>query len=353
MIAKSIDGVPPDIKERVFDQARAMQGILGPLSQLEIFGRFERIPAKRLLPTDESAYMQHQGTWQELVAEKLVAHFGRDGMEAVSSVQEAVCYAYTLAEIFSTEQILFRGEHKYGNPLRSRAERRMEYPSDHGSGLTPREISELRRFQNEVASSPFLTKEIVMHGASLPSPSDPIWLPIMQHYDEEFGTRLLDLSSSIYTALYFACVDWNGVIDDSVDGILYLFMRGGGTGGLIARGFYYDKKSDEFDPDFDELAPSDIAESFKDWCHAEYFRIYKSSSASPREVAQDGWFLVRGDLGDEPHFGQGFKFRIPAAAKSRIARQLWLTGYTPERMVRGPKGRDSREILKKYLGIVT
>lgn len=45
----------------------------------------------------------------------------------------------------------------------------------------------------------------------------------MQHHNEKFGTRLLDITSSIYTGLYFACIGWKGEIDSVNDGILYSF----------------------------------------------------------------------------------------------------------------------------------
>jgi hypothetical protein len=172
----------------------------------------------------------------------------------------------------------------------------------------------------------------------------------MQHYDEEFGTRMLDISSSIFAGLYFASVGWDGEIDTNHDGILYLFMRGTG---LTARGYYYDQRSPDFDVEIDELAPKNLKSSFVDWPHPEYFRIYKSSTSSPRELAQDGWFLVRGVLNPKPQFGQGFKFKVPAAAKAQIAKQLWISGYTPERMVRGQKGYDAKTRLAETLGMQT
>lgn len=351
-LAKTTHDVPDNLREQVFEQARLLQGALLPLSNLDLLKRFDEPAHKLVLPDDNSAYMKHEGNWQDIVAEHMASNFGKYGMDTVSSVQEAVTYSYTLADIFNTKQIFFRGEPRYGNSLRSRVERKMgAYPSGHGPGLTDEEIQGLRRFQWEVERDEFLKSEIQGNSNGLPHPNDPIWLPIAQHYDESFGTRLLDISSSIYTGLYFACVDWKGIVDTNVDGILYLFLRGGGGGGLIARGYYFDKKTEEFDDSFDEMAPSDLTQSFRDWRHPEYFRIYKSSSASPREIAHDGWFLVRGDLEQEPHFGQGFKFRIPAEAKIRIAKQLWMTGYTPERMVRGPNGLNARQALRDYLSI--
>ena len=168
--------------------------------------------------------------------------------------------------------------------------------------MPPTELDEIDRFQNDVRRTSVLSKEIRNGALFLPCRSDPRWLPLMQHYDEEFGTRMLDISSSIFAGLYFASVGWDGEIDTNHDGILYLFMRGTG---LTARGYYYDQRSPDFDVEIDELAPKNLKSSFVDWPHPEYFRIYKSSTSSPRELAQDGWFLVRGVLNPKPQFGQG------------------------------------------------
>ncbi|MCD6433230.1 MAG: hypothetical protein J7L21_04240, partial [Sulfurimonas sp.] len=158
-----------------------------------------------------------------------------------------------------------------------------------------------------------------------------------------------DITTSLYTALYFACIDWNGNINLEKDGILYQFLVGG-NGGITARGFYYDTKPTDFD-EFDALVPKSLTDSFKTFEHSKYFRIYKSSSVSPREVAQDGLFLVRGDLNAKAEFGTGFKFRIPAEAKMHILKQLWRAGYTPERMVRGERGVKAKENLGSILGL--
>lgn len=348
-IAKILHEVPSEHKESIFEQARYLQSALNPLSQLETLNRFSNVPDKLVLDVDETANLEYNESWMGVAFEKIVSNFGQYGYEAVSCLEEAVCYSYTLADLFGSHQLFYRGESSFGYALKSRAERHMSESDKVYIGISDKEINEVRRFQKEVRKSKFLKKEIKGKGFFLPCRNDPEWLPIMQHYDEEFGTRLLDISSSIYTGLYFSCIGWDGDINNDRDGLLYLFMSGGSSG-LTARGFYYDKKTDEFDPDFDDIGPKDLRKSFRDWKHPEYFRIYKSST-SPREIAQDGWFLVRGDLNKPPQYGQGFKFRIPANAKMHIAKQLWLNGYTPERMVRGQRGIEARKKLGSTLGM--
>ena len=348
-IGKILHEAPPELKESIFYNARQLQSALNPLSQLERLNRFSDIPEKLIPSNDKTAHMEYKGNWIDVAFENIASNFGKYGNETVSSLEEAVCYSYTLAELFGSHKVFYRGEHHYGYELKSRAERHIQLDEITGAGITHREIEELRRFQKEVRSSTFLKKEIKGKSFFLPRRNSPIWLPIMQHYDEEFGTRLLDISTSIYTGLYFACISWSGEIDTSRDGILYLFMAG--NSGMLARGIYYDVKPEGFDDEFDDLAPKNVTQSFNDWKHPEYIRIYKASSSSPREIAQDGWFLVRGELNKPPQYGQGFKFRIPANAKERIAKQLWLTGYTPERMVHGQKGTEARKKLGSILGL--
>jgi hypothetical protein len=70
-----------------------------------------------------------------------------------------------------------------------------------------------------------------------------------------------------------------------------------------------------------------------------------------RELAQDGLFLVQGDFQPSPQFGgtESFKICIPHWAKARIIEELWLAGYTPERIVRGVMGKRAAEVSKKQL----
>lgn len=70
-----------------------------------------------------------------------------------------------------------------------------------------------------------------------------------------------------------------------------------------------------------------------------------------RELAQDGVFLVQGDLGKDPEFGgtKQFKLCIPRWAKANIVEELWLAGYTPERIVRGEIGQKAKDKAESEL----
>ena len=347
-IAHLLQDTPPEKKDEIFAEARKIQAIKSTFSRLQQLDRITKIEPKRLLSNDQTVHMEVNSNWHQLALESFVDTFGRYGSDAVSSVAEATFYANAFAIAFGSYNLFFRGEQCYGFELQSRAERILSDPLAQETGITKQEIDELRRFQNEVDSDSELKDSIRNQGA-IPHKESPLWLPIMQHYDEAFGTRLLDISSSVYTGLYFACVGWDGLIDKEHDGILYSFMIG--NSGLTMRGFYYDEKPENFDNEMDNIAPKSIENSFKNWEHPEILRLYKSSSASDREIAQDGYFLVKGALKEGYGFGQGFKYRIPAEVKHKIAKELWLAGYTPERMVRGPKGQEAHRNLARILGL--
>lgn len=349
LTAKILHQYPENQKQSIFALTRELKKSLSTIVQLERFDRFSEIPEPRKLSNDESAHVEFNSSWMDITFENIATNFGRYGTETISSVEEAVCYSFSLAKIFNSNRIFFRGEHKFGYKLQSRAERFMTEEEKDCVGISQRELNELRRFQDEAKKDQFIKDEIKGRGMELPKDNSPEWLPIMQHYDDNFGTRLLDITTSIYTALYFACIDWNGEIDSSTDGLLYFFTQG--SSGMLIKGYYYDVFPSDFDNDYDDIAPSDVRKSFEDWEQTKYFRVYKSSFASPREIAQDGLFLVKGNLIEEPQFGQGFKFRIPANAKTDIAKQLWISGYTPERILRGTKGIESKINLSKILGI--
>jgi len=281
--------------------------------------------------------------------EDIAASFGRAGAGAIATTGEALALTNSFARPLGAEKVYFRGEHQYGYELKSRAQRKMEEdfgaPLEATNGITERELAELRRFQKQVKCSPYFEEEIV-HGNGLPADDDPEWLPIMQHYDVEFGTRLLDITRSIFTGLHFACIDWDGTIDFDTDGLLYIFFDQGR--------YYAYEPAGGFNDEISEFVPGNVARTFKDWHHPQYMHHFNSSQSSMRELAQDGLFLVQGDLGSKPVFGGKYEFKvcIPRWAKARIIEEIWLAGYTPEKIVRGDReqlaAEKSKEQLEEY-----
>lgn len=335
-------------RQRVTDELNKLataKGAFGTLSNLE---QIVASPDELTLDNDETPMARIEAGWHNLAMEHFVDRFGRYGHDAIGSIAEAMHYATALATAFGTHAIYYRGEHRFGHPLVSRAERNLPDDAGRDPGLTDIEREQLDRFQQHVLANPNQYPEVV-GDSTLENLNSPRWLPVMQHYDDEFGTRLLDVSTSIFASLYFACVSWTGEINDDVDGLLYVFLRG--SGGLLVRGIYYEQQPEHFDEEFDDIAPASVHDSFRGWQHPSYFRIYHSSTMSGRELAQDGLFLVRGALAGEPNLGQGFKLRVPAEIKATIAKELWWAGYTPRRIVRGQRGEMSHLRLANTLGL--
>lgn len=338
--------------EESLPHLRELQSGITPYASLQRLGITKAIPPRATCKnqdgesTDNSNFPEPGGNWSELIAEDVAATFGRAGAGAVASVAEALVVINSLARPHEAGKIYYRGEHRYGYELKSRAQRKMENdygaPLEAANGITKRELAELRRFQKQVKSNPEFVSEI-LHRSGLPQDDDPEWLPIMQHYDVEFGTRLLDITRSIFAGLHFACIDWDGTIDFDTDGLLYI---------LFGHGRYYAyEPAGGFNDEISEFVPDNVADAFKSWRHPEYMHHFSSSQSSMRELAQDGLFLAQGDLGSEPVFaGRGqFKICIPRWAKARIIEELWFAGYTPQRIVRGEIGRQAADKSMKQL----
>lgn len=354
-IRAHFDGPAKETKQRdkSLPHLRALQSAIGPYSHLQSLGITAKTPPRATLKNedeqqaDNSAFLEPE-QWLNFIAEDVAASFGRGGAGAITTIAEALVVTNTLARGHGTERIYYRGEHQYGYELKSRAQRNMEResgePLKSTNGITDRELDELRRFQKEVKSNPEFEEEIV-HGRGLPADDDPEWLTFMQHYDVKFGTRLLDITRSIFAGLHFACIDWDGTIDFETDGLLYIFFGHG-------RHYAY-KPTGGHDDEYSEFAPSNVIQSFKDWKCPNYMHHFSSFQSSMRELAQDGKFLVQGDLGLKPEYGgtHQFKICIPHWAKARIIEELWFTGFTPERIVRGKLGQIAEEKSKRQLEI--
>ena len=236
----------------------------GAFGSLHALGQIEEVSPAKTLEQDETALQAMNPGWHKLAMEHLVDSFGRYGMDCVGSAAEAVMYANALGGRFATQELFYRGEHQYGYELRSKAERKISDKKLGEQGITDEEIDQLRRFQKEVAADPEKYASIGKDEV-LADLNHPRWLPVMQHYDDTFGTRLLDISSSIMAGLYFGTVSWAGDINENVDGILYVLL--GGNPGMTVRGSYFEEEPEQFDPDYHDVAPKSIEDSFKDWDH--------------------------------------------------------------------------------------
>lgn len=162
---------------------------------------------------------------------------------------------------------------------------------------------------------------------------DPSWWFRMQHYGGcNAGTRLLDVTSSIPAALLFACVDWeNGRLDDSTDGVLYLFVEG------------MNANSIDFATDPKLFTDEELFTGFPD---APVF--FKNPPHNERSKAQAGAFLWWPKFW-ESYPGQVFYLRVLKERKREIVRDLLLHNFGPKDVVRGQKGRINEDLLRSEL----
>lgn len=153
----------------------------------------------------------------------------------------------------------------------------------------------------------------------------------MQHYDEKNGTRMIDITSSLYSALYFACADWDGSVDETKDGKLYMFPTPTGR-----------TETDTPDMFKDQIVGSEdkieiTVETYfniQNHTHVPRFRI--SPIMNNRALSQDGYFMW------QPYFdrkfntdilGSHFPFRIHRDYKKSIIKELESIGYTRDRIL--------------------
>lgn len=320
------------------------------IQRLGSLGLARSAAAKQTRDPDESALLAVDEQWYGLVISDLVDTWGSAGFGSVTSVGEALSIAHALAVRIAAGEtafrVFYRGETNFGWPLRSRAERHLMGELVTGEGLSDRELQETRRFQRDVLDDPKMCEE-VFEGGEPPGLDDAEWLAIMQHYDESFGTRMLDLTSSVFAGLHFACIGWDGTIDEDADGLLYVFL------GTRSWRFYSHPRTGPpgwaFEDEITEPIPDVLEEAFSGWGYPQIPRLYEFPLRNPRLVAQDGVFLIPGQAGKEQQHGEHFKLRVPGEAKRRIARELWIAGYTPERLVRGEKGREARARVEDLL----
>lgn len=300
----------------------------------------------------------NQGGWQHLILEEF-AQFNAEGSAYITRVSECVIKVFGLINAhhgaMGRKLALFRGQHNAEWKIQSSIGLKIQpdkVPDDR-SVVSEFELYALHKWQDRVLSDSVLTQEVF--GESEPHPKlDPRWWALKQHYDDDVktgGSRLIDWSSSPFCGLYFACANWDGSIDENIDGSLFALMSRAGrpfaSEDYIGKRHFYER-------DLYDKAGATVADYFTILKHVDYVRTVISESESHRQIAQDGHFVF------SPHFeepiiewpgSQPFCFVIPGNRKASILRELYSVGYTPQKIVRGQKGSEAHRRLVKTLGI--
>lgn len=284
--------------------------------------------------------------------------FNQNGNSYITRVSECLIKTFGLVQGYQGHRppryALFRGQPDVKDEITCSIGRKMQQDTDCPEDkVSDFEIKALRCFQSRLGKDGALRQHVFGSGQVWDA-DDPRWWALKQHYDDDKstgGTRLIDVTTSPLCGLYFACVNWDGTIDDS-DGALWVFVSPPGRR-------FVDKDSvgtlKKFDEDVDDVAGNDIY---------EYFRLDRSPDVlkcvlgynydqNIRSISQDGLFLFNNRPKEPINHWWGeppICFAIPGDCKRHIARELYRVGYTPRKIVRGPKGEIAQQELEKLLG---
>jgi len=328
--------------------AQINQGITG-LGHARSIQNNEDEPA--LTPEYPGRY--YPSSWQQIINDE-ISQFNSHGPAYITRVSECVIKFFALINIHhdASERslTLFRGQHNAEWDIISSIGRTIppEEVSDDKLVVSKYEITLLRTWQESVMCDAALQNEIFGSQGAY-NLDDPRWWSIKQHY--EGGTRLIDWTSSPLCALYFACVDWDGSINNSKNGAIYMLIRQPGRG--FANKEIYDSLP-EGEKGRVDCAGSSVANFFNLKKHECEIRSVIGEADSDRQLSQDGHYIFSTNFTrpmSEQLTQQPFFFVIPKEFKVRILRELYSIGYTPQKVLRGRKGKIAHKRLIEQLGI--
>jgi len=281
---------------------------------------------------------EHHGGWFNSIFKHINEIFTTTG---ISSLTDAVVISNALISLedrLPDHQVFFRGEHKIGYPLLSsigRTQTENTFSNEEYSNITKVELNAIKQFQDDCLSGVIELKEEDKEKVKNLDKNSSMWLILMQHYDNNGnGTRLLDITPSIFIALYFACVKWDGSIDEEEDGILYLLDP------RWLRVRHIRAYSDKTMPweEIESITIDDFFEITDDTLDVS--RVLSTNQKNERLKAQNGHFIWH------PKFNlpleQGlFYMRVNKEAKKIIAKELLIFGINPRELIQGSDGEEA------------
>jgi hypothetical protein len=265
------------------------------------------------------------------VVQEELFRFNQHGTEYIGSCSEAMmkCHGIKRALDQFQETMYFRGEHRFGWALLPRVSRSGAIDIDEFTKVTPEELCAVRRFQHEVLDDPKKTNSIF--GSRPPLDIDDAgWWHLMQHYSEVEATRMIDVTTSIFCALYFACANWDGDIDDTVDGKLYMFPQQPGRGDTATPQRF---RSTGPIISGEDVTQSALVDYFNVEDGFEFPRFRTATYRNDRALAQDGYFMWQPNFNKPLKTYQIMPFRVFRGAKREIVAELAAIGYTRARIL--------------------
>ena len=183
---------------------------------------------------------QENSGWQTFEFDSLVNIAASNSITSVSDATiKTSAYLSTIAGATNgNKRYLFRGQSNISYELKPRLGRLLSDKIKEGTAIipenplkvTPDELTALEIFKDAWSS---VDKDPLNELIAKDFDDEHIgWWVMMQHFAEVSGdgTRMLDVTSNLLVALFFACVSWNdGLVDDRYDGVLYFFMEGHGS----------------------------------------------------------------------------------------------------------------------------
>lgn len=326
-------------------QKQAVNNAAGALLH-ELMNATRDIPAHDPPKNGEPPMGQDAGnnSWSQFARRELVDMVVR---EDVRSVADAFVKATPILRVLETNghpNYVFRGHRDISWPLLPRKGRALleagwEPPSPEEvltdrrlTRVLPEELAALERFRELWDKNPDV--DDLDQLKDLPEEHAEWWFR-MQHYDTGDGTRLLDITTSLTSALLFACVNWStGRVDDSTDGAIYFWAAG--TNANV--------------DDFMLRELPDTAEAlFNDYPDAPRFIL--NPPHNERSKAQSGAFYWWPRFWEEPPYGGPHYLRVSADAKHSIVRDLLCMGFGPKDAVRGIQGLRNEQLLRTQVGM--